>query len=382
MSTQERQVLVFSTSYLPYKGGAEIAIREITKRLPSLHFIILTSRFSPVLPRREYHDNIEIIRIGFGCSLDKFFLPFLGFIKAFGLARGCKREKTALWGMMLSYGSIAAYFLKLVCSKMPFLITLQEGDSVLHIKKGKGGVIGFFWRRILGRADEAQAISNYLAGLATAFGFKKTVHIIPNGVDWEYFSRARSREEKEKMRRLFGVTNHEKVIISVSRLVEKNGLSDLITALQYANSAKLVLVGSGYLERVLKKTARELGVADRIFFAGDVDYQEIPLYLQSADVFIRPSLSEGLGNAFLEAMAAGIPVIGTPVGGIPDFLQEGKTGLFVEVGNPRSIADALNKLFSDLALYEKLKENGRNIVKETYNWDRIALSMKEIFARL
>ena len=91
------------------------------------------------------------------------------------------------------------------------------------------------------------------------------------------------------------------------------------------------------MEERLKQKTKDLGLAGRIHFVGNVDHNKLPEYLWASDVFCRPSLSEGLGNVFLEAMAAGVPIVGTPVGGIPDFLTEGKTGLFCEVGNTKNI---------------------------------------------
>jgi glycosyltransferase involved in cell wall biosynthesis len=105
----------------------------------------------------------------------------------------------------------------------------------------------------------------------------------------------------------------------------------------------------------------------------------MPQYLHISNIFIRPSRSEGLGNSFLEAMAAGIPVIATPVGGIPDFLKDGETGLFCEVDNPRSIAQKVEKLLKDKESREYIVKNARKMVEEKYQWEAIAERMKEIF---
>jgi len=86
--------------------------------------------------------------------------------------------------------------------------------------------------------------------------------------------------------------------------------------------------------------------------------------LALADVFVRPSLSEGLGNVFLEAMAAGLPIIGTPVGGILDFLKDGETGLFCRIKNPKSIAEKIKEILSDDRLREKLIQNGQKLAEE------------------
>ncbi|KKU36616.1 MAG: Glycosyl transferase group 1 [Candidatus Azambacteria bacterium GW2011_GWF2_46_32] len=132
----------------------------------------------------------------------------------------------------------------------------------------------------------------------------------------------------------------------------------------------------------MKDLTKKLNLEDNVLFLGEVSHKDLPQYLWISDVFVRPSLSEGLGNAFLEAMAAGVPVIGTKVGGIPDFLREGETGLFCEVQNPKSIAEKIETLLKDKKLRLRLVENGRKLVEEKYNWDSIARQIENIFKKL
>jgi len=142
------------------------------------------------------------------------------------------------------------------------------------------------------------------------------------------------------------------------------------------------LIGSGPDEQALKNLSLNQGVADNVIFLGHKDHAEIVRYLQIADVFIRPSLSEGLGNSFLESMAVGVPVIGTEVGGIPDFLVNNETGLFCEVRNPSSIVKAVEKYHQDHEQYLKIKINGQKLVQEKYSWDKIATQMRVIFNKM
>ena len=93
-------------------------------------------------------------------------------------------------------------------------------------------------------------------------------------------------------------------------------------------NVKLLIVGDGPLRENLKFKIKNLKLENKIELLGEVSPDKVPQYLAEADIFVRPSLSEGLGTAFLEAMAVGLPIIGTPVGGIPDFLKDDETGLF------------------------------------------------------
>ncbi len=108
----------------------------------------------------------------------------------------------------------------------------------------------------------------------------------------------------------------------------------------------------------------------------------LPTHLSMADIFVRPSLSEGLGTAFLEAMAAGLPIIGTPVGGIPDFLKDGETGLFCKVANPKDLAEKIVRILKDEQLREKITENARALLAEKYDWDIIANKFAQIYERI
>jgi glycosyltransferase involved in cell wall biosynthesis len=116
---------------------------------------------------------------------------------------------------------------------------------------------------------------------------------------------------------------------------------------------------------------------------GFVDPKELPLLMKASDIFIRPSLSEGLGNAFLEAMAAEMVVVGTNAGGIPDFLEEGKTGFMVRIEDPQSIAEAVQKIAS---MYEEDKKQmlgrAKAMVIERYNWEIVSQEMETMFTKL
>jgi len=107
-------------------------------------------------------------------------------------------------------------------------------------------------------------------------------------------------------------------------------------------------------------------------------------YYQIADVFVRPSLSEGLGNVFLEAMASNVPVIATPVGGIPDFLQDGETGWFCQASNPESIAEKISYILDkkNNVKIQRVVANARQMITERYSWAMVAGKMKIIFEKI
>jgi glycosyltransferase involved in cell wall biosynthesis len=145
-------------------------------------------------------------------------------------------------------------------------------------------------------------------------------------------------------------------------------------------NVRLLIAGSGELENTLKTLTKEKKLENRVNFLGTIDSVGVASYLKESDVFCRPSLSEGLGNVFLEAMAANVPVVATKVGGIPDFLRDNETGWFCEVKNPQSIADKIKYILDDKNQVEvnRVKNNAIKMVEEKYNWDSIAEKMKQI----
>ena len=364
----KKRILIFSTAYLPLVGGAEIAVKNITDHMSDTEFVMVTARLNKNLPVKEKIGNVLVYRFGKGNKWDKFRLILSGarFAKTLG-------NFDLVWSIMASYAGFAALNYKKRHSNIPYLLTLQEGDSKFKIYKNVWFVWPYF-KQIFKRADQIQAISGYLADWARDLGAKCPIKVIPNGVDMEKFVDIKIEDH---------IPCEHKRVITVSRLVPKNAVGDLILSAEYLpENVHFTIIGSGKLENNLKKLVADKGWQNRVHFLGRLEHDDIVLYLQQSQVFCRPSLSEGLGNSFLEAMAVGVPVIGTNVGGIPDFLEEGKTGWFCEVKNPQSIAEKI-KYVLDEKNKEEVKmvtERAKKLVAEKYNWDIITEQMKEVFS--
>lgn len=292
---------------------------------------------------------------------------------------------------MANYSGFGALFFKLLKPKIPFLLTLQEGDPIDYIKNkslrvGPGHFkipVRFFmypvFKMIFKKADAIQAISNYLADFGKSMGFRGEPVVVPNGVDINKFNQELKEEEKMETRQYLGLEEKDIALITTSRLVIKNGVGDVIKALpELPENVKFVIFGEGYLKESLELLAKSLEVSERVIFKGFVSHNEMPKYLKACDIFIRPSLSEGFGNSFIEAMAAGLPVIATPVGGIVDFLRDGKTGYFCKPQDPESIAATVKRVVSDPGK-NRITENAYKMVSERYDWQTISLQIKAVF---
>lgn len=385
---KRRRILVLSTAYYPFVGGAEIAIKEITDRLsPDFDFDLITARFDKKLPTFEKIGSVNVHRIGFGHNIfDKLALPFLGAIKIYKLNK--KNNYFCIWAMMITFASGAGYIFNtarffLRSKKIPIVLSLQEGDSENHLNYRWGGLLGISWRLALFQTDHLTALSTFLIDRARRIGYKKDADIVPNGVDLSVFTQQISDAKKEEIKNKLGKKDTDIFLVTWSRLTYKNAVDDIISSLTLLPSnAYLIIMGKGEEGRKLQKQVDCLGLNQRVKFLGFVPHKEIPDYLSVCDIFIRPSRSEGFGNSFIEAMAAKLPVIATPVGGIPDFIDDNETGIFCAPNNPQSIANSVNLILNNHNIRENIVKNAYNRVVERYSWDTVSTKMKEVFDRV
>ena len=345
---------------------------------------MITARFRRNLPKVEKIGAVNVYRLGVGVPvLDKLFLPFWG--AWFALRLNQKNHYDYFWCLMATFASGAAYIANIIhfWLPVPIILTLQEGDSEEHFKKRWLGLINLSWRLALRKTKILTVISSYLAERAKKFGYQGEIQIIPNGVDLKMFNDGGLTLKTGELTKKFKISEDDKLVITVSRLVKKNAVGDVVKSLKYLPpNVKFLILGVGQEESDLKLLAGEMGLEKRVFFLGHIGHEALPGYLRLADIFVRPSLSEGLGNSFLEAMAAGLPVIGTKVGGIRDFLVDGETGLFCEVRNSENIAEKIKIYLEHKELREKIKARARELVVKKYDWNLIALKMKNIFEKI
>ena len=191
-------------------------------------------------------------------------------------------------------------------------------------------------------------------------------HVIELGIDLERFASGRPALAKDGP-----------LVGNVARLAEQKGQRYLLEALAQLPEARLALVGDGELHRELERRADELGVADRVLFAGSRD--DVPDVLASFDVFAFPSLFEGLCLAVIEAQAAGVPVVATPVGGIRETVVHGKTGLLVPPRDARALADGIRRLLEHPGEAAELAAEAKRRVFERFSERRMVERTLELY---
>lgn len=388
----KKRILIFSLVYYPnFIGGAEVAIKEITDRLGrEFEFDMITLRFDRSLPEVERIGNVNVYRVGWTgrgrttaaslswyLHLNKYLMPITAFIKAIKLHR--RNNYEIFWSMMASYNSFAALFTKILFPKAKFLLTLQEGDPIPHIKR-RARLVWPFFKAVFNNADGIQAISHYLSHFASEMSTRAPIVVVPNGVDIAHFTEEYTQDEINLVKRALDKREGDIFMITTSRLVPKNAVEDIIYAMSYLpDNIKLIVAGTGFMEGTLRKEAEMLGVLDRVQFIGWLSHTDMPRYFKACDIFIRTPISEGFGLSFVEAMAARLPVITTPVGGILDFLKERETGVFADVHAPETIKTAVMELVRSPELVSKIRRQAFEMVKEKYDWNIVALEMRKVF---
>lgn len=221
------------------------------------------------------------------------------------------------------------------------------------------------------QADVVGSVSNYSAENAQKMGARKTV-IVPNGIDLEIFSYRPPKISKVLK------------IITTSSLIPRNGVDTLIKgcALLKNKNWRLKIAGDGPERSNYEKLTESLGVSNQVAFLGRVPSKKIPNLLQKSDVFVRLSRAEGFGSSFLEAMATGLIVIGTPVGGIVDFLENDKTGILIPPDRPEKLAGVLRDIQRHPTRFIKMTQNVRKKIETAYTWDNIAEKVYDQMRRL
>ena len=237
----------------------------------------------------------------------------------------------------------------------PFTFLMREmGRSVDAI-----GYLGEFTRRALERTVPKE----------------KLVQIAP-GIDVDHFTPGAS----EDLKRALNLEN-KRVIVSVGRLVHRKGQDRLIEALpkiltRFPESA-LLMIGQGPYRDHLVQLASKLGVSEHVHFIGRISYEELPQYLRVGELFAMPSRTrffglevEGLGIVYLEASAAGLPVIAGDSGGAPDAVIQGETGFVVPGNDVEAIADRCIEILENSSLRVSMGKSGRQFAMEIWRWEK------------
>ncbi len=364
MSKEKLKLVVLSAFYEPYMSGAEQMVKEVVERLGNNYEItLLTGLYDKSLPRVEKRDNFVIERVGIGhMQIDKILYILLSALRV-------KKIKPQIThAIMESYAGGALALVKYLYPKTKRILTLQSGDMD-DPKNQKRLLFKMFFKALHTSPDIVTAISSFLVERAKKLGVsEERIFITPNGVE---MSEIPGEQEKERNR-----------VVMVGRLSWEKGHNYLIEAwpevLKSIPGAKLVLVGEGDKRGDIEKMIEEKNIKDSVVLTGNLPHDQVLTEIKKSEIFICPSLAEGLGNVFIESQACGVPPIGTNVGGIPDIITNGENGLMINPKSSEEISQAIIKLLSDKEMIDRFSKRGLETVQK-FNWPTIIEKIDGIY---
>jgi glycosyltransferase involved in cell wall biosynthesis len=267
-----------------------------------------------------------------------------------------------------------------------------QGSSCVATAHGFGGE-SRWWRSssqrilmkyLLRRFDKLITISFYVERRLTEFtGISNhTIETVYNGIDTDRFEPS---VKGDRLRHQLGVDD-DFVILFVGRLAWNKGLQYLVEGMREirkeVGNSKLLICGRGRLETPLKEQVKAAGMEKDVEFLGMIPDEALPTYYASADVVVAPSIFEPFGLVPLEAMSMRKPVIACNVGGVPEAVKDGQTGLLVPPRDPSAIARAVVSLKNNPDLAEKLGTNGRRLVEESFTLRTMAKRTRQCYSNL
>lgn len=268
---------------------------------------------------------------------------------------------------MAFYGAAAARL-----SRLPHVITMHGGTGFAERWRRRAAL-----RWAFRRSDAAVTVSrSSRTSLAEALGISEAaLDVVPNGIAFAAGDRTAARAR-------LGLEEDETLILAVGNLYPVKGHAVLLRALAAMNGAagrwRVAVAGRGAEEEGLRSYAEGAGIASRVELLG---YRaDVPELLAAADVYVMPSLSEGLPLALVEAMFAGKPVIASRVGGIPEVVEHGETGLLVPPRDPDALAEALRCLLVDPSRARALGEAAREAARSRYGLGPMTDAYRRLYA--
>jgi glycosyltransferase involved in cell wall biosynthesis len=209
--------------------------------------------------------------------------------------------------------------------------------------------------------------------------YPKKITVIENGIESKKSS-VNTKLIRHKYRRKLNLNDTDILAITVGRLTVQKGYAILIDAISVVGPkfprVHFVFAGDGPLRAELERNVEQLGITNSVIFLGI--RKDVPELLLASDIFVQPSLWEGLSIALLEALAAGVPVVATSVEGVIDVVEDGKSALLVPAKDSLKLAATLERLITDRELRSRLSREGRERVEKHYSIDKMCNSYNEL----
>ena len=377
---------IVTHTFLPHVGGIERVVYEQCKRLRQKQFDPMVVTHRNYTEKNYVFDGIKVrcydsVNIGFRLGIP-YAIPHISSLKTF-LESVKSSDLIHVHGHPYLSSLIAAKIAKKYSK--PLVLTqhntfIEYNNFWDTVEKLNDLTIG---KQVLKEADKIIVVSNATKNYILSLGADpEKIHVLHNGVDVNHFKPLTGI--KEEMRKKLNISKEASVVLTVRRLVYKNGIDTLIESAKLAikKNSKLVflVVGKGPDFEKVKEKIEELGIQGNFRLTGFISDEDLPFYYNVADFFVLPSKSgEGLPLVALEAMACGLPVIATKVGGISEVIKE-DYGKLVPPNSPNSLAEAIVEFsYKELST---LKKDLRAMIEQRYSWDKNVEKLSQIYEEL
>ena len=359
----------------PHVGGIERVAFEQSKRLAKMGYRITVLTSKP--EKRDEGSVVKGMQVLYYPTqglVEKIGLPYpIPWLKAYPLFKAVVKKCDLVHAHGHPYPSsllackVAKQFRK------PFIVTQHntfiDYDNWLNLAENLNDrTIG---ATVLKKADKVITVSRATRQYVLRLGADKTkTSVIYNGVDEDFFQPM----NKEKCRDRLALPKDRTIVLSIRRLVYKNGLDTLIEAASHLvrehDKLLFLLVGTGPDRGMIENSIKKLKLTNNVTLAGFVPDEQLPYYYSSADCFVIPSGSgEGLPMVLLEAMACGLPVVSTISGGTAEIIKEGVNRFLTPPREPELLANEISKVISDRAASSTIGKENRKTIEKKFTWD-------------
>lgn len=376
------RLLILNYEYPPLGGGGGVACRNTATALAQRHQVhVLTSQGAGLSPK-EVTDGVHIWRAPVFGRSQRAVASMISML----LYHPAAKKLAAQVCRKHSFDLVASWFVvpsglpgRAIARRLdlPHAVLIMGGDVYDPTKwyaPQRNPALGRLVGSILEDADLRIAPSSDLARRAKELlGVTRPIEIVPHGVDAVPFTPAPRSE--------LGMAEDAVHIVSCGRLVRRKNFAILLAALASIEEidVRLTLISDGPERNRLESLAGDLGIADRVTFAGFVEEERKQQLLAASDMFVLASEHEGYGLVYIEAMHHGLPVIASHDGGQEDFLSDGETGMLVPRGEVVPLAAAIRRLAGDAALRARIGERNVAIARRT-SIDANAARCESLFA--
>ena len=368
------KVLLFSGDYWPDPGGIAAHVYYISRALADAgaHVTVIGGHRAPILHPSDKPSGEGTFR---EITIQRTGPPFLRgvmfLLRAWNALRRLSRED---WDVIHFHNFVPDGLLLGLFRWPSASCRVMTNHSDLLLKTLDRGRSSFLFRQVVRSADGIIGPSPELCDRSAAIRHPgQVVTYIPNGVDLRRFTPGSPSRESY---RLLCASPEQKIILAVRRHDPKCGLAYLLQAVPSIASrhpeAVFCLIGDGEQTRQLKQMAAELNLGEAVRFLGRMSHDVLPLAWRAAYVSVLPSAYEAVSLSGLESLACGVPVVGTNVGGIPEFVKSGHTGLLVEPFSSEALAEGLNYMLDHPGERERMAVESRALVSRSFSWAAVA----------